>query len=330
MGQIHYFQRYSSRENAVTNNTLQLFARIYEHSPEQLANLLTEITGENIEIGIDINQQQRSGDSVPDGSIGQRSFKILIETKVDAGVDVAQLERHASQFKGEDQKILLFLTKEVVEEKRLEKIATRVQSKNPGVIFSNTTFEDICKKSQSLFKEHETQISAIVEDYVQYCNDTELFDQARYLMRVLPCGVSFKLNAKYGVYYHPSDRGYTNHRYLGVYADKSVRYIWEVKSVFDVLWDGTNLEKRLISGEDTDEFDERIKGIIEDSKTDCGYYTDEGHRFFCGKSIETNFRKVSSGGIQGARFFNLKELIGEPYFVDAETAARKLSQLTWR
>ncbi|WP_323957951.1 hypothetical protein [Aeromonas caviae] len=106
MGQIHYFQRYSSRENAVTNNTLLLFSKIYEHSPLQLANLLSEITGENIEIGIDINQQQRMGDSIPDGSIGQRSFKILIETKVDASIDVGQLERHANQFKGEEQKIL--------------------------------------------------------------------------------------------------------------------------------------------------------------------------------------------------------------------------------
>lgn len=327
MGQIHYFQRYSSRENAVTNNTLQLFARIYEHSPEQLANLLTEITGENIEIGIDINQQQRFGDSVPDGSIGQRSFKILIETKVDAGVDVAQLERHAHQFKGEDQKILLFLTKEVIEDKRLERIASKVQAANPGVIFSNTTFEDICIKSKLLFKEHETQISAIVEDYWQYCNDTELFDQARYLMRVLPCGVSLKLNAKYGVYYHGSDRGYTNHKYLGVYANKSVRYIWEIRSVFDVTWDGKHLEKQLVSGDDTNDFDERIIGIIEESKSHCGYYTDEGHRFFCGDPVETDFRKTSSGGIQGARLFNLKDLVGE--IESVATAAEKLSRITW-
>ena len=29
MPKIHYFQRYSSVENTVTNNTLQLLARIY-------------------------------------------------------------------------------------------------------------------------------------------------------------------------------------------------------------------------------------------------------------------------------------------------------------
>ncbi len=327
MGQIHYFQRYSSRENAVTNNTLQLFARIYEQSPDQLANLLTEITDENIEIGIDISQQQRSGDSVPDGAIGQRSFKILIETKVDAGIDESQLVRHAHQFKGEDQKILLLLTKEKVESDKLKIIASKIQESNPGVIFSNTTFEDICFKSKSLFKEHETHINTIIEDYWQYCNDSELFDQARYLMRVVPCSVSLELNAKYGIYYHGSDRGYTKHRYLGIYANKSVRYIWEIESVFDVTWDGSDLTKQLVSGTDTNKYDERIIGVIEESKSVCGYYTDEGHRFFCGEPVETNFRKVSPGGIQGARLFNLKELIGEPTSV--QIAAKMLSQLTW-
>ncbi|MEC4685067.1 MAG: hypothetical protein VST71_04955 [Nitrospirota bacterium] len=327
MGQIHYFQRYSSRENAVTNNTLQLFARIYEQSPDQLANLLTEITGENIEIGIDISQQQRSGDSVPDGIIGQRSFKILIETKVDAGIDESQLVRHASQFKGEDQKILLLLTKEKVESGNLRSIESKIKESNPGVIFSNTTFEDICSKSKTLFKEHETHINAIIEDYWQYCNDSELFDQAIYLMRVLPCSVSLELNAKYGIYYHGSDRGYTNHRYLGIYANKSVRYIWEIESVFDVTWNKSELTKQLVTGTDTNKFDERIIGIIEESKSVCGYYTDKGHRFFCGEPVETDFRKVSPGGIQGAKLFNLKELIGEPTSI--QIAAKNLSQLTW-
>jgi hypothetical protein len=139
--------------------------------------------------------------------------------------------------------------------------------------------------------------------------------------------VSLKLNAKYGIYYHPSDRGYTNHRYLGVYANKSVRYIWEIKSVFDVTWDGVKLTKQLVSGEDVAEFDDRIIAVIKESKTHCGYYIDDGHRFFCGEPIETNFRKFSSGGIQGARLFNLKELIGEPTSV--QEVANRLSKLTW-
>ncbi|MEQ1837827.1 MAG: hypothetical protein ABL858_05755 [Candidatus Nitrotoga sp.] len=110
MPKIHYFQRYSSVENTVTNNTLQLFARIYNYSTVQASKLLSEITREPIEIGIEINQQGRAKESVPDGAILQRSFKVLIEAKVDAGVDRDQLLRHAASFSNESQKILLLLT----------------------------------------------------------------------------------------------------------------------------------------------------------------------------------------------------------------------------
>lgn len=49
--------------------------------------------------------------SIPDGAIIQRSFKALIETKVEAEVNVDQLRRHADGFSDESQKILLLLTK---------------------------------------------------------------------------------------------------------------------------------------------------------------------------------------------------------------------------
>lgn len=84
MSKIHYFQRYSSVENTVTNNTLQLLARIYDYSATAASRLLTDITGQAIDIGIEIAQQERVGNAIPDGAIIQRSFKILIESKVDA------------------------------------------------------------------------------------------------------------------------------------------------------------------------------------------------------------------------------------------------------
>ena len=122
MPNIHYFQRYSSHENTVTNNTLQLLARIYDYSPMKASLLLTDLIGESVEIGIEINQQERGQKSVPDGAIIQRSFKILIETKVDAGIGIDQLLRHTDSFSGETQKILLLLTRESIEAGDIEDI----------------------------------------------------------------------------------------------------------------------------------------------------------------------------------------------------------------
>lgn len=327
MPKIHYFQRYSSVENTVTNNTLQLFARIYNYSTSQASKLLSEITGEPVEIGIEINQQERAKGSVPDGAIIQRSFKVLIEAKVDAGVDINQLLRHALNFSNESQKILLLLTKQKIGEILEGQINKQISSKYPGVIFKNITYEEICKSIMGLFRDYEYEMSSLVDDYVEYCNDVNLFDQSKFLMRIVPCGESVKINKKHGIYFHPSDRGYTRHSFVGIYANKTVQSIWAIDCVFDVKFDGVKLEKTLIEGGDTNEYDEKLVDIINDAKVDCGYKIDNGYRFFCGSPVETDYKKSSLGGIQGARFINLRDEIGE--FSNANEVAKKLRDKKW-
>lgn len=326
MPKIHYFQRYSSVENTVTNNTLQLLARIYNYSTSQASKLLSEITDQSIEIGIEINQQGRAKESVPDGRIIQRSFKVLIEAKVDAGVNADQLLRHAEDFSNESQKILLLLTKQTIG-KEEEDISRKIASKHPGVVFKNITYEGICKTIKGLFKDYEYEMSALVDDYIEYCNDANLFDQSKFLLRIVPCGESVEINKKYGIYFHPSDRGYTKHSFVGIYANKAVRSIWGIDSVFDVEFSGTALKKTLVQGRNTSEYDEGLIGIIKDAKTLCGYQIEVGHRFFCGIPVDTDYKKSSPGGIQGARFVNLRDVIGE--FSDANDVAIKLRGKQW-
>ncbi len=327
MSKIHYFQRYSSPENTVTNNTLQLLSRIYSYSTAQAAKLLTEITEEPIEIGIEISQQPRSDLSVPDGLVVQRSFKLVIEAKVESPVVQDQLMRHAAQFTNESQKILLLLTKQELSEQEQSKIRSQIENRYPDVIFKAVTFQSVCKAIQGLFKEHEYEINEIVDDYVEYCNDTGLFDQSSHLMRIVPCGKSLNINTRYGVYFHPSDRGYTRHSFVGIYANKSVQAMWEIDAVFDVELAEGQLSKTLVQGEDTDRYDENIISIIDAAKRECGYEVASGHRFFCGMPHHTDFKKVSPGGIQGARFVNLLDLLGE--IDDIATVAQQLREKTW-
>jgi hypothetical protein len=326
MSKIHYFQRYSSVENTVTNNTLQLFARIYDYSPAQASKLLSAITDEPIEIGLEIHQQERGKESVPDGVIIQRSLKVLIEAKVDAGVNIDQLLKHAEYFSDESQKILLLLTRKALGNEE-EGIRHKIANKHLGVVFKNVTFEEICKAIKGLFKDYEYEMSALVDNYIEYCNDANLFDQSRFLLRIVPCGESIEINKKYGIYFQPSDRGYTNHSFVGIYANKRVQFIWEIDSVFDVKIDDKKVKKSLIQGRDTDEYDEKIVDIIKDAKALCGYQIETGHRFFCGVPVDTDYRKTSPGGIQGVRFINLREVIGE--FSDVTDVAAKLCGKGW-
>ena len=331
MSKIHYFQRYSSVENTVTNNTLQLFARIYNYSTSRASLLLNELIGEPIEIGIEIEQQRRGKESVPDGKIIQRSFKIVIESKVDASPDVGQLQEHLNDFSSEDQKVLLLLTKKPIEKpiEDEDRVSTQLRKKCPDVIFRNVTYENICKAIKPLFKEYEYEMRDLVEDYVEYCNDMNLFDHSQYLMRIVPCGESFEINKRHGIYFHPSDRGYTRHQFVGLYTKKIVRIIWKIDSVFDVAYDENKnkMEKTLIEGRKTDEYDERLVSIIRDAQKECGWDVSSNHRFFCGKPMETYYEKSTPYGIFGPRLVNIQEVIGD--FQGASDVAQKLKNKQW-
>ena len=290
--------------------------------------MLTDITNEAIEIGIEITQQERKQDSVPDGAIIQRSFKILIESKIDSPVNEDQLLRHAASFSGESQQILLLLTRQKIEEDHERQISDAIGKLYPSVEFRNVTYKAICLALGGLFADYENEMKSLAQDYIEYCNDANLFDQSRYLMRIVPCSTSLGISKTYGIYFHPSDRGYTKHTFVGIYANKAVQCLWEIDSVFDISFDGKTVQKTLVQGRDTDEYDRKLARIIPDARRLCGYNIESGNRFFCGKEVfDTDYRKVSPGGIQGARFVNLLEVIGE--FQNAQEVAEKLQSKEW-
>ena len=301
---------------------------MYNHSPEIASEFLSGLVEVPISIGLAIWQQQKKLDAIPDGTVSQSSFKILIEAKVDASLNLDQLLRHCKGFSNEEQQILLFLTKQQLKQNEFEKIKNAIASKFPKVIFRNITYESICKACDGLFRDHEPQMQALVDDYVEYCNDTKLFDQSAHLLRIVPCGESIALNARYGMYFHPSNRGYTKHRFEGIYAGKKVQFLIEIESVFDVSLDGDKLKKTLVEGIDNDDYDERIKSMVKDAKIECRYEIAKDHRFFCGEIAPTCFNKSSPNGIQGARLIDLKKLIGS--VSSLADVAEKLKRETWK
>lgn len=326
MSDIHYFQRYTSRENAVTNATLHLFSRIYEHSTKRLKDLLNEVFDADMPLGVEIRQQTRSSESVPDGFIAQAQVRIAIETKVDAGVSSGQLERHLKALGEGGEHYLLLLTKH--EPNRTELARVAVAAQQARVKFVSCTFEELCAHLGKSVRDFELNLKPIVDDFIAYCDDMDLLPDRRALMRVVPCSQSFTQNRAYGIYYHPTSRGYTKQQFIGVYRDKSVRLIGEVKSVFDCTLAGGVLSKTLVSGANTDEFDAKIIAMIGDTQRQVGWDISSGHRFFCcGEFVETDYRKVSPYGIQGARVHDVSDFLKE-----AKTLvglADLLRQKTW-
>ncbi len=328
MSKSSFFQIYSTPENVVTNNTLQLFSRINSYSTAQASKLLTEITGEPIEIGVEINQQKHERESVPDGAIIQRSFKILIESKVDSSIDPDQLEKHTAGFGNEKTKILLLLTKEKIDNQQEKAISKKVTAVDAGVIFKNVSYEEICTAIEGIFKDYEFEMRALVQDYIEYCNDEGLSDQSKHLMRVVPCGKSINLNRKYAMYYQPSDRGYTRHSFIGIYTEKRVQFLFLIDSVFDIKLSDNKIKKTFICGRETDDYDQKIKSMIKEAKSLLGSEVGKQHKFFCGKKIfDTDYVKESFGGMQNARYVNLKKTLGA--FSDVEDIAHQLRGKQW-
>jgi hypothetical protein len=328
MSRIHYFQRYSSKENVVTNSTLHLLAQIGAHSNARLRQLLGEIfNDQEIPLGINFEQQVRASVSVPDGIIWQEPLRIAIETKVDASVDVDQLTRHCESFsQGRLGNYLLLLTCDEIPDDALSVVYQKARSF--GITFQHFTFEKLCRNLKANVHPHESGLMHVVEDYLLYCSDMGLLPDRRIWMRIVPCGQTMDSNVQWEVYFQPTERGYSHHDFIGLYKDKAVRHVGKIACIFDYVEADPPPHGTVVFGENSPGFLRRIQGIVRDTKTSPGWDVSSGHRFFCvDKFIPTLFEKASWGGIQGARFYDVSKLAEPPG--DVSLLATKLKTLTW-
>lgn len=80
---IHYFQRYHAKENVATANTMLLLSRLYTYSADKFFRLLkSEFFSGSFEPEIVFTLQEKNVDSIPDATITQPSFKVVVETKL--------------------------------------------------------------------------------------------------------------------------------------------------------------------------------------------------------------------------------------------------------
>lgn len=324
MGSIHHFQRYSSKENVITNNTLRLLGQVYNDSPERLESLLGSIIdGIAVDIDLQMSQQERGPESVPDGALFQPSLRIVIETKRGGSFSASQLERHLEAFEGEDQKLLLLLTAKAPDEGKLERVEEAAGE--VGITFGNVTFSDLIDAligEEGIVSEYETDLQSIVRDYESFCSERGLLPDDD-VLRAVPCGNTHELNVACDLYYMPASRGYRSHQYVGVYYDKSIRYIGKLTHDVEVERpDGT------LEGEDED-LNEGERERIHEAMDQRG--VQQGHRFFLvDEFYPTDFSKESKHGMRSAQYFSLREHLDvDGDLPSTEEIAERLKEKTW-
>lgn len=338
MSEVHYFQRYSQKENVVTNNTLLLFSRLYAISPIRLETLLRNLF-DDIELNIGITFQQQisgKGKSVPDAQISQSSLKIVIETKIkNDDVRLDQLEEHTKNFENEDKKVLLLICPEEPPgevKSAIEKYirTSKAPQQGESILFCCTTFEKIINSIDDLVQEYEADLKELLDDYREFCSDEGVLPTAPYTMRAIVAGSSLKENREFSLYYCPAERSYQPHDYIGLYTQKSIVAIGKVSViVVPIIKDG---EIKIVeeSRPLTEEERRRIVAAAKMAKQNNEWDLTTDHKFFLvDKFYETNYRKTTKYPLQSVRYFDLREILNVKELRETEKIAQQLRKMQW-
>lgn len=341
MSRIHYFPRYSQKENMVTNNTLLLFTQLYNDSPEKFRmfiNTLLEESGIELDTMVRFKQQEKaSGGRVPDGFIEQESFKVVIETKLYGQEHIEQVKGHWEAFDNEDKQIFLWVNKEPITSTYRQLIIGELNKyndqSNSEIGFASTTFSEICTSFRAILHDYDLEMMALIEDYEAFCTESGLIDNTDSKIRVVLTGRTIEQNLEYDLYYHPSERGYQNSKYIGLYKDKAVRAIGEVTCIADVRFHQDNEMVEVVAviqGKLTEDMKKAIKKVTIEAKENYGYPADEERRFFfVDKYYITKYMKPTKGGLMGTRYIYLEEIEGYDKGMTAYEIAKMLNDKEW-
>lgn len=333
MSSIHYFQRYSQKENVVTNNTLLLFSHLYFYNPLRLQTFLQEILKEDVplDVGVSFQQQTKLKEgSVPDGTLTQTSFKIVIETKLYKSPDIEQVESYLNGFDKEDKKILLSLSPVEPSDEFRKQVNDRIRDYNSNIIFVSTTFEQIIDSYESILSDQDYEMKDLLEDYRAFCAEERLLPETEFLMRAVACGKTLDENFEFNIYYAPVSRACRNHRYIGICKEKCIYGIGEIENIIHADLIEGKLQVKESAKPITDDQKQKIMEVISHAKENYGYDTAKNHKFFMVKKYyPTEFKKTTAGQLRSAQFLNLKKLLKLDNLPGTEDIAERLKQFTW-
>lgn len=322
MSEVGFFPKYEQKENKVTNYTLLMLKQLYNESPSLFQEFIVDLLADesqNINIGVSFSQQVgfscERGNSVIDGVIKQMPFQVFIETKTTDWFYNDQLERHIEnllQFKG--QKIFIALANfdglkdasqgfDQIKEKYKE---------CKDLIIKNIEFEQLKEALDRVYnKIHLEILLNMIKEFEQFLDESNLLPTWKYRLDVVNCAISKHDVMARKLYICPEAKGVYKHaraKYFGIYENKKVNCIAEIKAVCNYNPDSKN--KISISWFDRDNYTEN--DIINEATQKSSYCWNENlQMFLLGDFKENiNFEKDSKGGMFGSKkYFDFDETI---------------------
>lgn len=334
---IHYFQRYHAKENVATANTMLLLSRLYRYSSDKFFRFLkSEFFSDSFEPEIVFKLQEKSVDSIPDATITQESFKIVVETKMSDGFNSDQLQRHLNSFNDEKYKVMITLAPELMAEDKKKSFEQYLKNhntrQNRPIIHINTTFEDIAKAIEEVIDDRDYEMKEVLDDYQNYCNNDGLITGANSwkFMRMQLAGTTFDFNVSQNTYYDNVERGFRSHDYLSLYKNKSVRAVGKVCARITAVETEDGMEYEAEDGDLTEERKQSILLAIKDGDKHGYDLRNIKHRyFFVEKFYETDFKKITPRAPMGSRVFDLTQILEIEKLPKASAIAELLKTKTW-
>lgn len=334
---IHYFQRYHAKENVATANTMLLLSRLYQYSSDKFFRFLkSEFFSDSFEPEIVFNLQEKSVDSIPDATITQESFKIVVETKMSDWFYSEQLMKHLNSFSDEKYKVMITLAPELMAEDKMKIFEQQLKEYNSTqsmpVIHINTTFEGIANAIQDVIDDRDYEMQEVLDDYLNYCYNDGLItvSDSWKFMRMQLAGTTLDFNVSEDIYYDNAERGFRAHDYLSLYKNKSVRAVGKVCARITAVEVEGDIQYEAEYGELTEERKSKIHKAIADG-IEHGYDLKSiKHRyFFVDKFYETDFKKITPRAPMGTRIFDLTQILETEQLPSTSEIAELLKNKTW-
>lgn len=337
--QVHYFQRYHSAENVATANTMLMLSRMYNYDTNKFFDMLnSRILGVGIQETPEIKfeMQYVSKTSVPDAVVSQRSFKIVVETKLYNQFGLAQLVNHLQAFSNEDIKVLMTLDPEPMNKQLLANVENAIANYNKNnmthIKHINITFKDLIKCMRDYIDDRDRDMVDVVNDFENYCFNDGLIPNSYKILRAVASGTSLKDNMELDLIYDLEYRHFSKHGYIGLYNDKKIKAVGKLyKTIITDMVNGQLTYEVEDSNEPVTQNEmDRINEAITRGKNYGYELTNEPMRYYMvEKFYPTNYEKTSKYGIQKDKLFDLEDILKTNKLPDAEEIAKQLNSKTW-
>jgi len=333
---ISQFQKYSQRENTVTNNVLLMLSRLNDLNVDYYKSMIERLNEGSFQQYYYprpiFTQQVAIYKGIIDGHIEVKSSKIVIETKLNSKEFIDKLIKYGKVFNENSQNQLWHLSSVKFEEKEVVEINKKLKESYPNlnIQFNNLLFNDLIENLEGIYEEntHDMELRLLLDDFSNYCIGSDLISNEEYKLLFVPTGFSYNWNKKHKIYYCPTSWHSQKFKFFGLYNWKSVRTLSEIETTIIADYDANTNELTIHSNGHTDEQITRLKnGLTELAENQIGlkyYILPETSTY------ETDFRKITHGGIQGYRYKDLRDYLTLSDYNDVKLIADELRKVTWK